>query len=72
MRASAWVRGRTFATQVSARGREDDSSWVRRFGEPLLSSLEPTAVGGPVERRVLYESGPEVPPSLGGQEATAW
>jgi aminoglycoside 6-adenylyltransferase len=38
----------------------DDGSWVRRFGEPLLSFLESTAIGGFVERRVLFASGREV------------
>jgi aminoglycoside 6-adenylyltransferase len=37
-----------------------DNSWIRAFGEPLLSFLEPTAVGGQVERRVLFDDGLEV------------
>jgi len=37
-----------------------DSSWVVTFGRPLLSFLEPTAVGGSTERRVLFEHGLEV------------
>jgi aminoglycoside 6-adenylyltransferase len=36
-----------------------DGAWVERFGEPLLSFLEPTAVGGSIERRVLFENGLE-------------
>jgi len=31
------------------------SGWVRRFGEPLLTFVEATAIGGEKERRVLYE-----------------
>jgi aminoglycoside 6-adenylyltransferase len=37
-----------------------DSAWVRSFGEPLLTFLEPTAVGGFKERRVLFRDGLEV------------
>jgi aminoglycoside 6-adenylyltransferase len=37
-----------------------DDGWVRSFGEPLLSLLEPTAVGGFEERRVLFRDGFEV------------
>jgi aminoglycoside 6-adenylyltransferase len=37
-----------------------DDGWVRRFGEPLLSFVEPTAVGGFEERRVLFRDGLEV------------
>lgn len=37
-----------------------ETSWQRTFGEPLLSFLEPTPVGGQVERRVLFEDGLEV------------
>jgi aminoglycoside 6-adenylyltransferase len=37
-----------------------DDSWLRRFGEPLLSFVEPTAVGGFEERRVLFRDGLEV------------
>jgi aminoglycoside 6-adenylyltransferase len=37
-----------------------DDAWVRRFGEPLLSLVEPTAVGGFRERRVLFRDGLEV------------
>jgi aminoglycoside 6-adenylyltransferase len=37
-----------------------DSAWVRSFGEPLLTFLEPTAVGGFEERRVLFRDGLEV------------
>ena len=36
-----------------------DDGWLRRFGEPLLSVREPTAVGGFEERRVLYRDGLE-------------
>ena len=34
----------------------DDDAWVARFGEPVLTFLEPTSVGDRVERRVLYET----------------
>jgi aminoglycoside 6-adenylyltransferase len=37
-----------------------DSGWVAEFGRPVLTFLEPTAVGGQSERRVLYESGEDV------------
>ena len=36
-----------------------DDGWLRRFGEPLLTFVEPTAVGGFEERRVLYRDGLE-------------
>jgi aminoglycoside 6-adenylyltransferase len=37
-----------------------DAAWVRSFGEPLLTFLEPTAVGHFEERRVLFRDGLEV------------
>jgi aminoglycoside 6-adenylyltransferase len=37
-----------------------DAGWVADLGRPLLTFLEPTAVGGFVERRVLYDSGQDV------------
>jgi aminoglycoside 6-adenylyltransferase len=37
--------------------RED---WVRRFGRVRLTFLEPTAVGGQRERRVLYDDGTDI------------
>jgi aminoglycoside 6-adenylyltransferase len=37
-----------------------DTAWVARFGTPALTFLEPTSVGGRVERRVLYEDGVDV------------
>lgn len=37
-----------------------DVAWVRSFGEPLLTFLEPTAVAGFEERRVLFQDGLEV------------
>src|SRR5688500_14884664 len=37
-----------------------DQRWVEAFGRPLLTFLEPTAVGRAFERRVLYESGLDV------------
>jgi aminoglycoside 6-adenylyltransferase len=37
-----------------------DDAWVRDLGEPLLSLVEPTAVGGFEERRVLFRDGLEV------------
>jgi len=39
-----------------ARGEE----WVGEFGRPVLTFLEPTAVGEQRERRVLYEDGEDV------------
>lgn len=41
-------------------GYLDDAAWIRRFGEPLLSFRERTAVGGFEERRVLFRDGLEV------------
>ena len=37
-----------------------DDAWVEEFGTPVLSFLEPTAIGECVERRVLYEGGEDV------------
>ena len=37
-----------------------DGGWVTEFGVPVLTFLEPTAVGDQRERRVLYESGEDV------------
>jgi aminoglycoside 6-adenylyltransferase len=37
-----------------------DTGWLATFGEPLLTFLEPTAVGGETERRVLFADGLEV------------
>jgi aminoglycoside 6-adenylyltransferase len=37
-----------------------DPDWVHSFGEPLLTFLEPTAVEGFEERRVLFRDGLEV------------
>jgi aminoglycoside 6-adenylyltransferase len=36
------------------------SGWVAEFGSPVITFLEPTAVGGQFERRVLYETGADV------------
>jgi aminoglycoside 6-adenylyltransferase len=47
-----------------------DTSWVESFGEPVLSFLEPTAVGSQIERRVLYEDGQDVDFAL--FPATGW
>jgi aminoglycoside 6-adenylyltransferase len=35
----------------------DDAGWLSAFGRPLLTFLEPTAVGAFVERRVLFDNG---------------
>ena len=48
----------------------DDETWVTNFGRPVLTFLEPTAVGDRVERRVLYETGEDVDFPL--LEAAAW
>ncbi|OKI53573.1 hypothetical protein A6A27_32750 [Micromonospora sp. CB01531] len=37
-----------------------DGSWLAAFGRPLLTFTEPTAVGGFVERRVLFDTGQDV------------
>jgi aminoglycoside 6-adenylyltransferase len=42
----------------------ESASWLETFGTPLLTFLEPTPVGGLVERRVLFEFGLEVDFSL--------
>lgn len=36
------------------------TDWLNYFFRPLLTFLEPTAVGGYVERRVLFEGGLDV------------
>ena len=38
----------------------EESAWIASFGEPTLTFLEPTAVGGRTERRVLYADGQDV------------
>ena len=38
----------------------DDEAWVREFGAPVLTFVEPTGFGERVERRVLYEGGEDV------------
>jgi molybdopterin-guanine dinucleotide biosynthesis protein A len=48
----------------------EDASWVEEFGAPVLTFLEPTAFGGGVERRVLYEGGEDVDFPL--VSASAW
>ena len=47
-----------------------ESDWVRTFGRPVLTFLEPTAVGSRMERRVLYADGSDVDFSL--VEASGW
>jgi aminoglycoside 6-adenylyltransferase len=47
-----------------------DTGWVESFGRPVLTFLEPTAVGNRVERRVLYETGEDVDFPL--IEASGW
>jgi aminoglycoside 6-adenylyltransferase len=37
-----------------------EATWLRSFGEPLLTFVEPTAVGDFEERRVLFRDGLEV------------
>jgi aminoglycoside 6-adenylyltransferase len=37
-----------------------DGEWLEEFGRPLLTLVEPTAVGSAFERRVLYEDGLDV------------
>ena len=48
----------------------EDASWVSEFGSPVLTFLEPTAIGERVERRVLYEGGEDVDFPL--VKASAW
>jgi aminoglycoside 6-adenylyltransferase len=37
-----------------------DESWIEELGTPVLSFVEPTAIGERVERRVLFEGGEDV------------
>jgi aminoglycoside 6-adenylyltransferase len=37
-----------------------EGEWLEEFGRPLLTFVEPTAVGSAFERRVLYEDGLDV------------
>ena len=37
-----------------------DDAWVGRFGDPVLTFLEPTSVADRIERRVLYDDGVDV------------
>jgi aminoglycoside 6-adenylyltransferase len=48
------------------------SEWLDAFGRPLLSFVEPTAVGPFTERRVLFESGVEVDFALLPAAAAQW
>lgn len=48
----------------------EDASWVSEFGSPVLTFLEPTAIGERVERRVLYDGGEDVDFPL--IKASAW
>src|SRR5215831_11138162 len=52
-----------------------EGDWLSRFGEPLLSFVEATPVGGFAERRVLFRDGLEVdfvvPPAGAAQEIPA-
>jgi aminoglycoside 6-adenylyltransferase len=41
-----------------------DAAWLDGFGTPLLTFVEPTPVGGSLERRVLFEDGLEADFSL--------
>src|SRR3954470_8578795 len=43
-----------------AAARVADTGWLEAFGTPVLTFLEPTPGGGPIERRVLYADGLEV------------
>jgi aminoglycoside 6-adenylyltransferase len=47
------------------------ADWLSAFGEPLLTFLEPTAVGTAYERRALFTSGLEVDFSILPAEALA-
>jgi aminoglycoside 6-adenylyltransferase len=38
----------------------DDPEWVAEFGTPVLTFVEPTAMGDQRERRVLYQTGEDV------------
>jgi aminoglycoside 6-adenylyltransferase len=48
-----------------------DAAWLASFGEPLLTFVEPTAVGGFEERRVLFRDGLEVDFSVLPETAAA-
>jgi aminoglycoside 6-adenylyltransferase len=47
-----------------------DATWVESFGTPVLTFLQPTALGSRIERRVLYEDGEDVDFPL--LEAASW
>jgi len=36
-----------------------DSAWLSDLGDPMLTFVEPTAMGGSYERRVLFDDGTE-------------
>lgn len=52
----------------------EDALWIERFGHPLLTVIESTAVGGHLERRVLFEQGLDVDFSIVPTDAfrTTW
>lgn len=50
----------------------ESSNWVNEFGRPLLTFVEPTAVGGFRERRVLYSDGSDVDFSVVPAEGLRW
>jgi aminoglycoside 6-adenylyltransferase len=47
-----------------------DESWIEELGTPVLSFVEPTAIGERVERRVLFEGGEDV--DFPFVDAAAW
>jgi aminoglycoside 6-adenylyltransferase len=70
---AAFIVGSQVRTEVPADELSDvddpalyteSASWLETFGTPMLTFLEPTPVGGLLERRVLFESGLEADFSL--------
>jgi aminoglycoside 6-adenylyltransferase len=58
--ADAWSDVDVVLVVDDVRARLEDAAWLEAFGTPELTFLEGTAVGGLVERRVLYADGLEV------------
>jgi aminoglycoside 6-adenylyltransferase len=58
--ADRWSDLDVFLVVDDAEPYATDGAWVAEFGRPLLTFMEPTAVGRERERRVLYEAGEDV------------
>lgn len=74
--ADAWSDLDVVAFSTDPETMLDDADWLHHIGEPLITYLEPTAVGSWRERRVLFDTGCDVdfsviPADMVGQLATA-